>query len=386
MRLARGLLLATVAASVGLAGCSSKVKLREPAKLVRIEQPTVEPKSAWSRGVGNGSGGVVSGLRLVLESDGLFTAAANGDVVAIDPKTGSTIWSARTKARVISGPTVSGDKLYVGTLDGELIALARADGKERWRTQFSAEIIAPVAVSGDLVVVRTVDGREFGLSSGDGSKIWNFDRNEPNLTLRGMSPPLIVANRVFTGLDSGKIAALSLADGAPVWEQSISVPSGRSELERLVDIDANLLSSNLGLLVVTYGNDIALLDMNTGDSRWRRSIKSYSGLAADSARVYVTDDDGLMWALDPESGAAVWKQDQLKFRRLSAPGTLGEDYVVAGDFEGWLHWFKSREGSIAGRLRHSHQPITAAPVSDGQRLFVMDVKGNLTAYEIAPAR
>lgn len=386
MRLARGLLLAAVAASVALAGCSGKAKLREPVKLVKIEKPAVTPKEVWSRSVGNGSGGVVSGLRLVLESDGLFAAAANGEVFALDPKTGATIWRARTKSRVISGPTVTGDKLYVGTLDGELIALSRADGKERWRSLFSAEIIAPVAASGDIVVVRTVDGREFGLSSGDGARIWNFDRNEPNLTLRGMSPPLIVGSRVYTGLDSGKIAAMSLADGVPAWEQAISVPSGRSELERLVDIDANLLSSNLGLLVVTYGNDIALLDMANGDSRWRRSIKSYSGLAADSSRVYVSDDDGLMWALDPETGAAVWKQDQLKYRRLSAPGTMGERYVVVGDFEGWLHWFDSREGSIAGRIRRGSAPVTAAPVSDGQRLFVMDVKGGLSAYEIAPAR
>lgn len=381
----RGALLVVALAASALAGCSSKGKVKEPTKLVAITQPGLRPVEVWSRGAGNGGAGFYSGLDLTLEADALYAAAVDGSVFALNPKNGATIWHAETKARVISGPSVAADKILVGTLDGEVIALGRADGHPLWRSTVLSEVLAAPVGSGDVVVVRTVDGRESGLSANDGSRVWSFDRTEPELTVRGLSQPLILGNRVYTGMDNGKLAALGLADGVLAWEQNISVPTGRSPLDRLTDIDANLLAAPNGLYVVTYGNDIGLLDPTTGDSRWRRSIKSFTGMAADDKHVFVTDDDGLLWSLDAETGAAIWKQEGLKYRRLSAPAVFG-GYVVAGDFQGYLHWFDINDGHVAARTRLGSDPIRAAPVTDGQRLFVTDIHGRIAAYENAPVK
>lgn len=398
MRLARGasLPLLLAAALIAIGGCSSKGKVKEPAKLVEIKAPEVRPSEIWSRRVGSGSlvsnvldgsflyaKPLYSGLRLTAEADGLFAASVDGTVAALNPQTGATIWEARTRARIISGPTVAGDKVYVGTLDGDAIALQRATGKELWRANFPSEVIAAPIGSGNTVVVRTIDGREYGLSASDGARLWSFDRTAPNLTIRGQSEPVIVGNRVFTGMDNGKLAALNLADGQPAWEQSISVPSGRSDLERLIDIDSDLLAADEGIFVMSYGNDIALLDPSNGESRWRRSIKGYTSLASDGKHLYVTDDDALLWALDMQTGAAVWKQEVLKYRRLSPPGVIGP-YVVAGDASGYLHWFEQSEGRLVARSHFGSDPIIAAPVSDGTRLYVTDASGHISAYEAKP--
>jgi outer membrane protein assembly factor BamB len=377
MRLALALTLSVLA----LLGCSGK-KVRQPSKLITVAKPQVMPKEIWKRSIGTGSNGYYSGFRLALDEDALFVASINGRVFAIDPKTGKSIWRSATKARIISGPGVTGDLVLVGTLDGEVIALERSSGKQRWRAKAPSEALAPPEGSGNTVVAKASDGREYGLDAATGERKWAFDRNEPDLSLRGQSAPLIIGNRVYNGLDSGKLAVINLNDGTPVWEQTISVPTGRSVLDRLSDIDADLLPGADGLYVVTYGGDLAFIDYNTGDSRWRRSVKSYSGMALSRDKLFVTDADGVVWALDAATGAAAWKQSELKYRNLSPPAFF-KGYVVVGDYKGYLHWLSAEDGKIVGRTRLGTAITTQPVVSDGL-LYVMDVAGRLRAYDNRP--
>jgi len=379
------LALAGVLVAAAVAGCSSKGKTREPAKLVSIDKEELRLDDVWSRHIGNGSDGYVSGFRVAVAEDAVFAAAIDGKVYALNPKNGDLIWRVKTRSRVISGPSVNGDQVLVGTLDGEVIALKRADGAELWRSRAPSEALATPVGSGNTVVAKAVDGREYGLDAATGERRWAFDRNEPNLTLRGLSTPLIIGNRVYTGLDNGKLSVLNLTDGTQVWEQTISVPTGRGELDRVNDIDADMLPGNDGLFVVTYGGDLTLVDYNTGDSRWRRSVKSYTGMALGGDKVFVTDDDGTVWALDAASGAAAWKQQDLKYRRLSPPAFY-KGYVVVGDYKGYLHWLSPSDGKIVARTRLGSDPIAAPPVAANDLLYVMDVDGKLRAYDSRPAK
>jgi outer membrane protein assembly factor BamB len=383
-----GTMLAALVLSGCLTGCSSKAKLREPTKLTKIVEPAITADTAWTRSIGNGADGYVSALRPALEADALYLADIKGRVLALDPKTGARIWRSETKARIISGPTVFDDKILVGTLDAEVIALQRADGKELWRSRISSEVMAPPVGAGKVVVARAGDGREYGLDAADGTRLWTFERGVPSLTLRGMSPPLIVGNRVFTGMDNGKLAALNLDDGQLAWEQTLSVPTGRDPLSQLTDIDADLLNSPgsglSGVFVVSMGGDIALVDPSGGDSRWRRSVKSYSSMASDGERLYVSDDDGVIWALDAETGAEAWKQEGLKYRRTSAVAVIGGS-VVVGDYKGYLHFLKASSGDIIGRTRVGSDPVVAQPVASGDRLYVLDDDGRLRAFDVKGA-
>ncbi|MBL6751314.1 MAG: outer membrane protein assembly factor BamB [Nevskia sp.] len=378
-------LVVAVAAVALLGACSSKGKAKEPAKLVKIENRLVRPHEVWSRRIGDGGGKYYSGLRVAVADDALFAGALNGRVYALDPKNGHTIWRARTKARVISGPTLDDALVLVGTLDGEVIALKRADGSQVWRGQAPSEALAPPVGSGDTVVAKAVDGRVYGLDAASGSHKWTFDRNEPNLSLRGLSPPLILGERVYVGMDNGKLAQLGLADGQAVWEQTITVPTGRSDVDRMTDIDADLLPSGDGLYVVTFGGDLTLIDLASGNARWRRSVRSYSGMALGGDKLFVSDDAGTVWAFDAASGAVAWKQPGFKNRRLSPPAVF-QGFVVVGDFDGHLHWLSTEDGKVVGRNRVGSDPITAAPIVAGDLMYVMNSRGLLEAFEARPAK
>lgn len=366
-------LLAVVAAA-----CSSKVKLREPAKLADIEQPKLRLGNDWSRSIGKGADGRPTGLRPQLEADGLFVAELGGSVMALDPDSGRERWTSKLKGHISAGPSVINDLVVVGTLEGEVIALKRADGSPLWRATVSSEVLAAPAGASDVVVVRTIDGRAFGLSAADGKRLWSFDRTVPTLTLRGNSAPLIDGNRVLLGMDSGRLAAVQLNDGTPLWEQAISVPSGRTELERLADIDAQLLDTPEGVMVASYGGDVTLLDSINGESRWRRAIKSGSGVAVGGSNVFISDADGVVWALDAASGAAVWRSEALQYRHLSPPAFF-KGYAVVADYKGYVHFFDAADGKLVGRTRVGREPILAPMVATDTHLYVMNVDGYLAA-------
>lgn len=370
-----------------LAGCGSKGIVRTPAKLVDINHPTVQPKEVWSSSVGNGSGGYYPAFRIAAAEDAVYVAAEDGDVIAFNPKTGDRIWKHETNARLISGPSVSGDEVLLGTMDAKVIALKRADGSVLWTGDAPSAVLAPPVSNGQVVIARGVDGRVFALDPATGKRLWSYDRSEPNLTLRGQSAPLFDGDDVLLGLDSGDVIALNAADGKLAWSKSLSVPTGRSELDRLVDIDADLLPSLAGVFVVSYGGDIALIDPISGEPRWKRNVKSYSGmtLSDDGRTLYVSDDDGYVWALDAASGAQAWKQEALKYRKLSAPAYF-DGHIVVGDFDGYLHWLDPIDGKIVGRTRLSSDPIIAPPVAANGLLYVMDSDGDLAAYKDAPTR
>lgn len=370
--------LVLVVLALAIAACSGKATVRKPTPLQDITNPAIQPKKLWTASAGSGSEGQVSGLRLNLQADALYTADVDGRVYAYARDSGKLLWRADTGARVISGPAVSGDAVIVGTLDAEVISLKRTDGREVWRKPMSSEILGPPAGEGEIVIARSVDGRVYGLAASTGERVWSFDRHVPNLVLRGSSAPLLIGGSAYIGMDNGRVASLRLADGQPQWEQAVSVPAGRTELERLTDVDADLLDGPDCVIAASFGGEIACLEPGSGQTVWRRSIRSYSGMAASEEKLFVSDDAGVVWGLDLQTGAAAWKQEGLQYRRLSAPAYV-QGYVVVGDLEGYLHWLDPATGAIVARIRVGSDPIITPPVAADDQLYVINSFGRIAA-------
>ncbi len=368
---------------IQLSGCGDKGKIKEPATLSKINSAQVSPRNAWSARAGAGSGTIRTTLQLSVQSDAVYSADIEGGVYAFELATGRRLWRAETGARIASGPSVDGTLVLVGTQDAEVIALRRTDGNPIWRAELPSEVLAPPVLAGDVVVARTADGRVFGLSADNGTRLWTIDRNQPPLTLRGQSAPLVSGTTVITGLDNGRLIALDSRDGKPLWEQTIAAPTGRTELERITDIDAQIVPGGDVIYAVSYGGEVAALTMATGDVLWRYALKSYSGLALAEDRVVVSDADGLVWALDIKTGAVLWKQEGLRNRATSAP-TAQPGSVVVGDFEGYLHWLSLKDGSFIGRSKPFSDPIVAPIVASGANIFALDVEGRIAVLQSQP--
>ncbi len=385
-RLAR---LSLLAALLLLAGCStvtdwiSPAEVDPPAELKEIT-PKVRAETLWSHDLGAGSEDKRLHLVPYYLDGRLYVAGADGEVTALDAASGRVLWQVDLEAPLSGGPGAGQGLVVVGTLDAEVIALSLEDGSLRWRAPVSSEVLSTPAVAGDRVVVRTIDGKVQGLDLADGKEVWRYERQIPVLTLRGTSDPVVSGDHVICGMAGGKLINLDLRTGAVIWDVTVSVPSGRSELERLADIDGNPLVLDGLIYVATYQGEVAALEEASGEVLWRRKFSSYSGMAADRYNVYAADADGLVWALDADNGAARWRQEDLRNRRLSDVAVL-DDTVAVGDFEGYVHLLSSADGALVGRTRVGSDPITRGVlVADGV-LYVMGDGGELAALRLVKA-
>ncbi len=376
-----------------LAGCGSMLNPGEwfadeenidaPAELVEITTD-IGVQTLWSRSAGEGTDGQRLELVPYVYAGKVYVADSRGNVEAIDAVSGDRIWEHETGLPLSGGPGAGDHLVLVGSRDGELIALDATSGTERWRTRLSSEILSVPKAAAGRVVVHTMDGNLFGLDAADGRQVWLFSRSVPVLTLRGSSSPVISGDKVICGFASGKLNAFDLQTGELQWESSISIPSGRTELERMVDIDGELAVVDGVIYVATFQGDLAAVSLETGVVLWRREMSSHAGAAADGYQVYVSDAEDQVWAIDPRSGAALWKQKKLRGRRLSAPAVL-DQFVLVGDFEGYLHWLSVEDGSLVARTRVGDAPISTPPIVRDGIAYVYGDGGRLAALS-GPAR
>ncbi|WP_282342570.1 outer membrane protein assembly factor BamB [Pseudomonas sp. PS02288] len=362
-------------------GCSSNSKKElPPAELVKFDAE-VKLDEQWSRSVGDGQGDLYNLLTPAVDGDSIFAAGADGDVMALDRETGKVLWKKDLEAPVSGGVGVGSGMVLLGTLKGEVIALDAASGEEKWRARVTSEVLSAPATNGDIVVVQTQDDRLIGLEASTGTQRWIYENSPAVLTLRGTGAPVVTNNLAIAGLSTGKVIAVDTQRGLPVWEQRIAVPQGRSELDRVVDIDGGLLLSGNTLYVVTYQGRLAGLDLQTGRVLWQRDASSYVGVAEGFGSVYVSQASGTVEGIDERSTSALWSNDSLARRELSAPAVFSS-YVAVGDIEGYLHLLSQVDGRFVARERIDSDGLRVRPLVVGDTLYAFGNSGKLVAMKI----
>ncbi len=293
-----------------------------------------------------------------VSGDAVYTAEPTGIISKFDAISGKLLWRSTQNAHFSAGPVVHDDMLLVGTVDAEVFALNPQNGELIWRTVVSSEVLAPPQRAREIVVVQSNDGKVTGLRASDGQKIWVYSRGVPVLSLRGTSSPLIVGEQVMIAFASSKLVSLALHDGKLLWETSVAVPKGRSELERMVDIDAYLQYQDGTIYVVGYQGRVAAVALESGRILWSRDISSYQGLAMSDNVLYLVDSDARVWALDRGNGATLWMQDTLLGYLTTAPSISG-DKLYLGDVDGNVYWLSTEDGKILGRIPYRHVALVS---------------------------
>ncbi len=382
------LIITTVLIGVLISGCGTvgnffagKDNSTPPAPLVTL-QSSVAVQVLWSRQVGSGSEEQYIKLIPRVEGNKVFAADRKGRVSAYASATGQPLWERLTKASISGGPGSGEGLALVGTSDGEVIALNADSGELVWNTQVSSEILAAPRVAQGVVVVRTIDGKLFGLDAKTGARIWVYEQTVPALTLRGTSSLLVVDEKVIAGFANSKIAAITLSEGKLLWEASVAEPRGRTELDRLVDISGEMQVADATVYVASFQGRVAAVDMESGRVQWARNMSSNAGIGIDRDNLYVTDDQSNVWALDRRDGGTLWKQDKLQARSVTAPAAIG-NYVVVGDFAGYLHWMSREDGSFVARVKIDDKGIIAPPVAVDDTLYVNGKGGVLATLRAA---
>jgi outer membrane protein assembly factor BamB len=370
-------------AALLLSGCSyipwfgGEVDPRPPTELEK-RQSEITVNTLWSTRVGEGADKRRLNLIPAVSGGRLYVADAEGRVIAMNAGNGQVLWERETGLPYSGGPEVGAKYIILGSSDGDIVALSVGDGTARWNARVDSEILSVPRIAGSSVVVHTLDDNVYAFDLNSGEQLWRYTYPAPVLTLRGSSTPVIAGDSAIVGISGGKLVNLELESGLPLWETTVTPPHGRSELERIADIDADPVIVGDLIYVATYNGDLAAVDLNTGAVLWRRELSAHAGVTAAAGMLYVTDSDDVVWAATPDDGTGTWKQEALKYRRLTAPAVVG-NLIAVGDLEGYVHWLDRRDGRLVAQDKVAGGPITARPLVSAGKLYVYADDGTVAA-------
>lgn len=367
--------LAFAAALAGsIAGCSGTPE-KKAAELVPF-QATAKIAALWQAQVGDAGDYVFSPAAV---GDAVFAAAHDGTVARFDG--GRQSWRISAGEKLSGGVGADSRIVAVGTVKGDVLTFDAETGRPLWKARIGTEVLAAPAVSESLVVVRAGDARIVAFDAREGKRRWVFQRPLPPLTLRSNVGVLLSERVVVAGLPGGKLVAIDVRNGLPLWEVTVAQPKGATELERIADIASPPVVDGKEICAAAYQGRVACFDIATGNQLWARELSSSAGIDIDKARVFVSDDQGAVHAFSREGGASLWKQDKLSLRRLSRPIALGRRIAVA-DFEGVVHLLNADDGSFAARVPTDGSAVRADPQELDGGFLVQTKKGGLFALRV----
>ena len=380
----------TLSASLVLSGCSGQslpgsqllggqqnVYVAPKLKPLKKITTNSNAETLWQVNTGTATSGVK--VHPYVTSTAAFTATGS-TVASWDKQSGKSLWKNAVGGTITGGVNGGDDTVYVGTRDGNALALDASTGKIRWIAPLGTEVLAVSESSQGFVVFRTIDGKLHGVKSSDGEVSWQRQQRTPQLSVYGAGTPIIVSKGVIAGFDNGKVAAYFLATGKPIWEITLSTPTGSTDIDSIVDVDGRLKPLGNALFATNANGRIVGANMTTGQVGWAKAFASYTGADANEKGVYSTDNQGHVWRLDAKTGQRIWKQDDLENRKPTAPTlTQSGSHVVVGDQQGNLHWINISDGEIGSRITADPSGYSVAPVTNGDTIFALGKSGILTA-------
>lgn len=369
-----------------LAGCgilSDDKEKKVIAALPKLDRDEVSLEKIWSFSVGD-IGLSPDHLKLdpYILSSRIYVASKAGAVFALDKSSGNKLWGHDVGAN-ITGAVSASESVVVVTDDGGVLhALAAADGGELWTAQSSSEILSNAAFSDELVVVQSADSKvqAFGLSAGE--KRWTYAASQPALTLRGNASPIIDGDSVIAAFDNGKVVSIDSNTGILRWEERFIIPDGRSELERVVDVQEDPVISGAHVYVGAYQGAVAALSVVTGDVVWDKKASVVYSMSVDGGRLYFVDGRDAVKSVNTSDGMPVWENTAFENRYISSPVVVG-DYIVFGDEQGYLHILSAESGGYVGQFHLGAGGVSLGVVSDGSSIYVLANNGTLYAFRIA---
>lgn len=367
-----------------LAACSSAPPAPEPKAYPALPAERVQLTRLWKVSVGAGQAEDHVRLMPALGEQHVVAASRDGVLLVLARESGKVLWKKKTALPITAGPAAAYGLAVVGTAKGDVVAFAEEDGAQKWSASVGAAVMAAPAVSADTVVVLAADGVIHALARDNGASRWTYNTMVPPLSLHANAAPLIAGERVYVATSAGKLLGLDLATGVAGMELRVATNNGRSELERMTDIAANLLLlDGRELYSVGFQSQLTATDVESGRRRWQFDVSSVLDLAEGLGNVYVTDTSANVFALDRASGKVVWKQPDYAYRTLTAPTLVG-GLVAVGDDDGRVHLLAQSDGQVRGRISAGSALVSLQGRDDV--LYAWSENGVLAAWKIRQAK
>ncbi len=375
-----------------LGGCSSTPSIKEPEALAPLEALYTLKKN-WQVKTETMPNRDSEGLFFTEDASNLYAATATGYLVALTKETQTrwkdqVVWEVKFASEIVSGPAKQGEQLIVGTAKGLLISLSTDHADIKWQTQLSSEVMSYPVISQQTIFTRTVDGKLYAVNAVTGEVVWIIEHEMPSLSLRGSPAVLHFEDVLYVAWESGMVQALSASSGTLLWEKRIATPKGRTDLERIVDIQASLVMKEGRLIALGYHGKLVAINPLNGEFFFEKELSGYRDFVVDSDRIYVVDDHDILYAFDLFSGTVLWTQEAFKGRSV---GDLSfyQDALLVADGWGYLHWVNRVQGTEFARVKRSNEYGDGNQVLrikvDGKQLTLLDGEGTVTQYDVEPS-
>lgn len=348
-------ILALVCGLIFLSGCASSPKETADASENLHYTKEASLKLRWRTSIGEGSKGAYLRIEPFVDEETIYTADPSGSVYALNLKNGKTLWSTKLNEVISAGVIVTDSCLIVATQNGFLHCLNPDNGNKVWQTRLSSEAISTPAADDQQVFVHTVDGRVTAFDLSAGQQVWSYESAMPVLTVRGTGSPLVLDQLVVIGFATGKVVGLDKPLGVPRWEVRLASPDGRSELERLVDIDGQPIFESGLIYAASYHGNVAAIGLR-GETVWEEQGSSYTSPEFSLGSLYLTLDNDHVQAYDAENGAKIWQQTSLTGRKLGQV-TAHKRYLAVADNDGNLYLISQINGELVNHRLLRPKPL-----------------------------
>ena len=355
-------------------------EVNAPTLLVSIESE-VKLRRSWSVKIGNGQGDNYTEITPAIDNGVIYAASENGNIAAIDISSGDILWRKQIEETVTGGVGAGRGMVMLATESAEIIVLDQINGDLRWRQAVSSEVLSAPQTNGDVVVAQTVDDKLVALDASSGEQRWVYETTLPALTLRGSSKPVITNDAVIAGFSNGTLVAVSARDGVFRWEERVAVPEGEYDIDRVIDVDGDLLLDGGRVLAASYQCNLMAFELTTGRIVWGMKASSYHGMARGFGNIYYCDDKSQIFAIRDNSEDVIWDNSDLLYRQITAPTAI-RNYIAVADYEGYVHLLSQIDGRVVGRIKADKDGVRSNLLEDNGRLYVFGNSGKLTAYDL----
>ncbi|OWU83001.1 quinoprotein [Oceanicola sp. 22II-s10i] len=285
----------------------------------------VPPRERGSDATG---GGLAAGGGLVYVSSGF------GTLTALDPASGGIAWQQKLEAVGNGSPTYFKGVVYLVSGDATGWAIDPKTGRVLWQITSAAAMNdtlggpAP-ALTETYAIFPFSSGQIIGAFRKGGLRQWEGyvsgrRAGYARANVGGITgDPVVVGDTVYVGSQSGRLVAMNVGNGEPVWTAnegpqapvtviggSVFMVSDRNELLRL---DAATGERIWG---------VELPFFTSGSFRRQHEIFVHYGPVVAGGQVIIASNDGLLRFFDPASGAMT--------RSVEIPGGATVNPVVAG--------------------------------------------------------
>ena len=366
--------------STALVGCSSnkvkEVKIK-PNPLPKVAHAT-SLVQVFSKDVSSTSEEDPLRLRLDTENGVVFALDPKGEVAAYKGK--QRLWETKvTKAGLSSGIEAADGLVIVGSPKGKIYALDQATGAKKWTAQLSGALISSALIQSGRVIVVSNDATVYALDEETGQQAWTYKLPNASFSLRGQASPVSLDPRtILVTTSTGYLYAIDSVAGVPRLQRRVAVTEGRSDIQRLIDVDSEPVVSGQYVVTTSFQGQVTVLDLASQRVLWSENSSSINRPEVFDGKVFVSQTDGQLIAHDLITGEQIWKNEQLSNRNLSNAVVLGQNLVV-GDLDGYLHLIDPNTGKILGRSKTSGE-VRTLRIIDNQ-LYVATRKGDLSIWQ-----